>query len=72
MLRDLSFLHASPFYELTALLALAAAVGYLGLLLRQPMIVCFIAVGILAGPSVLGIVQSHEHIALLTWSWCWP
>lgn len=58
-------IHASPFYELTALIALAALVGFLGLLLRQPMIVSFIAVGVLAGPSALGIVQSHEHIELL-------
>lgn len=62
---DLSFLHASPFYELTALIALAAIIGSVGLLLRQPMIVSFIAVGVLAGPSVLGIVKSHEHIELL-------
>ncbi|HEY0901399.1 MAG TPA: cation:proton antiporter family protein [Micavibrio sp.] len=62
---DLSVLHLSPFGEITALLALAAAVGFVGLLLRQPMIVSFIAVGILAGPSALGIVQSGEHIKLL-------
>lgn len=62
---DLSFLHSSPFYELTALLTLAALVGFVGLLLRQPMIVSFIAVGVLAGPSALGIVQSKENIDLL-------
>jgi len=58
-------LHAFPFYELTALLALAAAIGFIGLLLRQPMIVSFIAVGVLAGPSALGVVQSRENIELL-------
>lgn len=62
---DLSFLHASHFYELTALLTLAAIVGFIGLLLRQPMIVSFIAVGVLSGPSALGIVQSHDNIELL-------
>ncbi|MFN5589463.1 MAG: cation:proton antiporter [Holosporales bacterium] len=62
---DLSFLHASPFYELTALLTLAALVGFIGLLLRQPMIVSFIAVGVMTGPSALGIVQSQENIELL-------
>lgn len=62
---DLTFLHSSPFYELTALLALAALLGFIGLLLRQPMIVSFIAVGVLAGPSALGIVQSHDTIDLL-------
>lgn len=53
------------FYEVAALLVLAAGVGFIGLLLRQPLIVSFIAVGILAGPSVLGIAQSDEQIDLL-------
>jgi Kef-type K+ transport system membrane component KefB len=65
MTEILAFLHTLPFYELTALLALAAVVGFIGLLLKQPMIVSFIAVGILVGPSALGIVKSHEHIELL-------
>lgn len=54
-----------PFYEISALLILAAAVGTLGLLLRQPMIVSFIAVGVLAGPSALDLVHSSEQIELL-------
>ena len=58
-------LHVSAFYELTALLVLAAGVGFAGQLLRQPMIVSFIAAGILAGPAALGIVQSYESIELL-------
>ena len=53
------------FYEIAALLVLAAAVGSIGLLLRQPLIVSFIAVGIIAGPSVLNIARSDEHIDLL-------
>ncbi|MEQ9042187.1 MAG: cation:proton antiporter, partial [Alphaproteobacteria bacterium] len=53
------------FYEVAALLVLAAGVGFVGLLLRQPLIVSFIAVGMLAGPSVLGIAQSDEQIDLL-------
>lgn len=44
---------------------LAAGVGFLGVVLRQPLIVSFIAVGILAGPSVLGIARSSEPIDLL-------
>ncbi|KTD13234.1 transporter, CPA2 family [Legionella jamestowniensis DSM 19215] len=62
---DWSLLHAFPFYELTSLLMMATIVGFVCLLLRQPMIVGFIVVGILAGPAFLGIVQSHEHIELL-------
>ncbi|WP_372982955.1 cation:proton antiporter [Marinobacter sediminum] len=61
----LSFIHASPFYELTALVVLAAIIGFLGVFLRQPMIVSFIAVGVIAGPSALNIVLSHGHIELL-------
>jgi Kef-type K+ transport system membrane component KefB len=55
----------SVFYEFAALLVLAAAVGLVGLALRQPLIVSFIAVGILAGPSALNIARSDEHIELL-------
>lgn len=61
----MDWLPASPFYELAALLVLAAGVGFVGLLLRQPMVVSFIGVGILAGPSVLDIVQANESIDLL-------
>lgn len=62
---DFSFLDAFPFYELTALLVLASLIGYIGLMLRQPLIVSFIVVGVLAGPSALAIVQSQENIQLL-------
>lgn len=56
----------SVFYEVAALLALAAAAGFVGTLLRQPLIVSFIAVGVVAGPSVLDIIQSGEEIAFLS------
>ncbi|MEE9905115.1 MAG: cation:proton antiporter [Chlorobium sp.] len=62
---DWSFIHAVPFFELTALLVLAAGIGFVGLLLRQPMVVSFIAVGVLAGPSAFDIVQSPENVELL-------
>ncbi len=58
-------IHQNPFYEIAALVMMAAVVGFGGLLLRQPMIVSFIAVGILAGPSILNIVESQELIGLL-------
>ena len=54
----------SVFYEFTALLVLAAGVGLVGLALRQPLIVSFIAVGILAGPAGFGIARSSEYIEL--------
>lgn len=61
----LEVLSVSVFYEIAALLALASVVGMIGVLLRQPLIVSFIAVGILAGPSALDLVQSEEHVNLL-------
>ena len=56
---------ASTFSEIAALLALAAGVGAIALQLRQPLIVAFIFVGLLAGPSALGWVQAHDEIDLL-------
>lgn len=54
------------FDQIAVLILLAAMVGFVGLMLRQPLIVAFIAVGILAGPDVLGLVVSTEHVELLS------
>ncbi|WP_369412805.1 cation:proton antiporter [Neoroseomonas alba] len=56
---------ASVFYEVAALLALGAAAGLAALFLRQPLIVGLIGAGIIAGPAVLGVARSDEHIDLL-------
>jgi len=56
----------SAFGEVAALLVLAATVGLAGMILRQPLIVSFIAVGLIAGPSALGIVRSNDQIRLLS------
>jgi len=53
---------ASIFYEIALLVLLAAGVGFIGLMLRQPLVVAFIAVGVLAGPDALGLVSSTEFI----------
>jgi Kef-type K+ transport system membrane component KefB len=53
------------FYEIAALVLLASAAGLVGMMLRQPLVVAFIAVGILAGPDVLGLATSTEYIALM-------
>lgn len=42
---------------------LAAIIG-VGLLLRQPLIVSLIIVGVIAGPAMLGIARSNEPIEL--------
>ncbi|ADZ70986.1 cation:proton antiporter [Polymorphum gilvum] len=56
----------SAFGEVAVLLVLAAAIGFLGLILRQPLIVSFIAVGLVAGPSAFDLVHSDEQIDLLS------
>ncbi len=53
------------FYQIAALLVLAATAGLLGVALRQPLIVSYIIVGLLAGPSALGVAEANEPIELL-------
>ncbi len=53
------------FTEMAVLLLFAAAVGAIGVRLRQPLIVAFIAVGIMVGPSLLGWVSANDQIDLL-------
>lgn len=53
------------FTEMAVLLLLAAVIGAIGVRLRQPLIVAFIAVGILVGPSVLGWVSANDQVDLL-------
>ena len=48
------------FYQIAAILALAAGAGLVGVALRQPLIVSYIAVGIVAGPSALGIAEAGD------------
>jgi Kef-type K+ transport system membrane component KefB len=52
------------YQELALLLLLAATVGAIAVRLRQPLIVAFILVGMLAGPSALGLVEAHGEIDL--------
>lgn len=53
------------FYEIAALLVLSALIGFVGLKLKQPLIVCFVFVGIFAGPSGLDLIKSDVAIDLL-------
>ncbi len=55
----------SLFLEFTLVIGVAAVVGLVGTLLRQPLVVSFIAVGILVGPVGLGLVSDYEQIELL-------
>ncbi|MEX0828237.1 MAG: cation:proton antiporter, partial [Haliea sp.] len=56
----------SAFGEVAVLLVMAAVIGFFGILLRQPLIVSFIAVGLIAGPSGFDVVQSDAQISLLS------
>jgi len=49
---------------MAAILGLACILGAIGQKLRQPLIIMFLITGIIAGPSVLGIISSHNEIAL--------
>ncbi|MDX1655040.1 MAG: cation:proton antiporter, partial [Candidatus Competibacteraceae bacterium] len=53
------------FSEVAALLLVAAGIGAVGLWLRQPLIVSFIAAGVLVGPAGLGWVTAADQIDLL-------
>jgi len=55
----------NAFVEIAAILGLATLIGIVGQKLRQPLIIMFLATGILAGPSCLGIIQSYDQIELL-------
>ncbi len=56
---------ADVFTEMAVLLLVAAVIGAIGVRLRQPLIVAFIAVGILVGPSVFGWVSANDQVDLL-------
>lgn len=54
----------SLFQEVAVLLALSAVVGGVAVKLRQPLIIAYILVGILAGPAVLGLSSENEPLKL--------
>ena len=56
----------TSFAEVALLLVMASAIGLVGTLARQPLIVSFIAVGLIAGPSALDVVHSDAQIELLS------
>jgi len=51
--------------EVSLILFAAAALGTIGLLLRQPLIIVYILLGIALGPSGFGLVKSQDVIDLL-------
>jgi Kef-type K+ transport system membrane component KefB len=55
----------SAFSQIALILLVAAVVGFLAHLARQPLIVAYIFVGVLLGPAFLDLVSSGEEIELL-------
>ena len=53
------------FSDTAIVLAIAAVVAFVAVRAKQPLIVAFIAVGVLVGPSVLDLVDGNESTALL-------
>ena len=54
----------NPFAIVSAVLALAAAIGAAGLKLRQPLVISFLLAGVLVGPSGLRLVEHADQIEL--------
>ncbi len=57
-------LHGDTFLEIATILSLATILGIVGQKLRQPLIIMFLATGILAGPAALNLIQNHTQIEL--------
>ncbi|MGY6562145.1 MAG: cation:proton antiporter [Luteibaculaceae bacterium] len=61
----LNLITENTFFEFALILTLAALFGFVGKILKQPLIVMFIALGVILGPAVLDIVKSKDNIHLL-------
>jgi Kef-type K+ transport system membrane component KefB len=55
----------SVFGEFALLLGVSALAGAVSLWLRQPALIAYIVVGIVAGPAVLGLVSAQDQVDLL-------
>ncbi len=54
-----------PFQEFALVLLASAVAGAVFVRLRQPVLIAYMAVGLVAGPSVLGLVSAHDPLDLL-------
>jgi Kef-type K+ transport system membrane component KefB/Trk K+ transport system NAD-binding subunit len=55
----------NPFLEIAVILIIATVLGFLGRKLKQPLLIMFLATGILVGPAMLGLIEDYEKIELL-------
>jgi len=53
------------FADIAVILIVSALAGLVAVRLRQPLVVAFVIVGIVAGPSVLGLVEPDDELELL-------
>ena len=61
----MEIIHSHPFYEFAILLLISAILASIGKILKQPIIISFIAVGILIGPELLNVLQSREQVEIM-------
>jgi Kef-type K+ transport system membrane component KefB len=54
------------FTEFALILLISAVAGAIGIRLRQPVLIAYIVVGVVVGPSALGLVSAHSQIDLLS------
>ena len=59
-------MHEILFFEIAGVVVFAALVALLFRLLRQPMMIAYLATGLLVGPSLLNIAQSSEVFETLS------
>jgi predicted Kef-type K+ transport protein len=60
-----TLIFTDAFFQIAALLLLAAALGGLAVSLRQPLILAFVAVGVAVSPAALGWIGAREQVELL-------
>jgi Kef-type K+ transport system membrane component KefB len=53
------------FADIAVILLVSALAGLVAVRLRQPLVVAFVVVGIVVGPSVLGLVEPNDDLQLL-------
>ncbi|MFO7573387.1 MAG: cation:proton antiporter [Gaiellaceae bacterium] len=54
------------FADIAVILIVSALAGVIAVRLRQPLVVAFVVVGVLVGPSVLGLVEPGDELELLS------
>ena len=56
---------AGAFKEIASILGASSVLGFAGQKLRQPLIIMFLAAGVISGPAGIGFIKSYDQIELL-------